>query len=192
MSVILQISVHDTSKIIQNSPAPTAASMSLSLMRTLLEHPVFLRALTRARLFTGTISAGGGSCQVTCRKISGGASNPGCKEDVSYGSIPCGNRTSYNGAEGVNGPCKPLWAKGLTRMTCGLLDSWKELVRENIRDAKVGLGRGLHRRGACDPCNGFLFDIVVVGLARVGLSRISLPVGESFSSRNVGIICVQR
>jgi hypothetical protein len=39
------------------------------MLNKLLGDEIFLRALSRARLFAGSVSAGGGSCQVTAKVV---------------------------------------------------------------------------------------------------------------------------
>ena len=58
-------------------------------MRALMKHMIFLRSFLRARVFVGTLAAGGGSCQVAFTGYGR------TKHSVMYGSIPVGNRTPF-------------------------------------------------------------------------------------------------
>ncbi|CAD7934212.1 unnamed protein product [Amoebophrya sp. A25] len=131
----------------------------LALLQTLLDEPRFLRAMTRARLFQGTISAGGGSCQVTCQPQAGRA-------EVSYGSIPFGNRTSYSGGEGgLNALVQPVWDKSTSHVTRDMLAAWSTAVSKSIEENKlptdlrglfVGISAVFHAAKFCKCDNAIL------------------------------------
>ncbi|CAD7969538.1 unnamed protein product [Amoebophrya sp. A120] len=130
----------------------------LSLLQSLLDEPMFLRAMTRARLFCGTLSAGGGSCQVTCQPQAG-------RTEVTYGSIPFGNRTSYSGSEGVYGLCNPVWDKHCSTVTTEMLHDWAKIIKQAIEDSKlpkdvrglfVGISAIYHAAAACKCDNKIL------------------------------------
>eukprot|EP00930_Biecheleria_cincta_P039447 TRINITY_DN27125_c0_g2_i1.p1 TRINITY_DN27125_c0_g2~~TRINITY_DN27125_c0_g2_i1.p1 ORF type:complete len:1165 (+),score=238.51 TRINITY_DN27125_c0_g2_i1:83-3496(+) len=101
--------------------------------------PTLMRSLIKARLFNGTLSAGGGSCQVTVKPDhSQRASGKGKSSDElhaavmrnsEFHSIPMGNKTPLTGNGLAEG--KPLFPKS-EPMTQELLTEWRKRLREQI------------------------------------------------------------
>jgi hypothetical protein len=101
--------------------------------------PALMRALIKARLFNGTLSAGGGSCQVTVKPDhSQRAPGKGKSDDELHAavmrnsefySIPMGNKTPLTGSGLAEG--KPLFPKS-DPMTKELLTEWRKKLREQI------------------------------------------------------------
>lgn len=89
------------------------------------ESPALLRAVTRVKLFIGTLSAGGGSCQVTLRGLRGAA--------PTLQSVPLGNRTPVvDGRTGTG-----AWTPARVR-------AWTDVVNEYLNKHQVVTGqRGL-------------------------------------------------
>eukprot|EP00397_Hematodinium_sp_SG-2012_P001422 GEMP01001424.1.p1 GENE.GEMP01001424.1~~GEMP01001424.1.p1 ORF type:complete len:1011 (+),score=179.60 GEMP01001424.1:380-3412(+) len=83
--------------------------------------PVFLRSIVRARLFCGTLSAGGGSSQFTFKSTQN-------LSEVIYHSIPVGNKvpivTGLDGAPAIWGEKRDL--------TQADLEEWRGIVKKQV------------------------------------------------------------
>jgi hypothetical protein len=85
-----------------------------------------MRALAKSRLFGGSISAGGGSCQVT---FNGSGT---LSDEILYASIPLGNRSAYKAHTDT---ATALWPKGMPVMTREYLRDWRAMVKSAIEQS---------------------------------------------------------
>lgn len=174
------------------------------LVHGLVSSPRFLRAFLRARVFAGTLSAGGGSCQITSTPTSSNASadESDASSSILYGSIPVGNKTPT-----VSGFCPdthtlldpstcpaPLFYPGVTKRDLkfgGLLDRWREVVRSCIREQGlpprdlrglfVGISAIFYAAKACGCAEKILPKRAFLGFLEAELERLfegTVPVGS--------------
>jgi len=98
------------------------------LRKHILKIPVVIRALTRHRFFCGTLSAGGGSCQLTFKsKTEHGVTD--------LHGIPLGNNTPIVGNQAIKGE-PPLWPEGQPVSTQGLME-WRQMIKTYLSDHKI-------------------------------------------------------
>jgi len=112
-----------------------------ALSDTFRKSPHLMRALVKSRLFNGTLSAGGGSCQITVKPDQNDEQrrrrSPTSSRSSDHVSIQLGNKTPMNGDS-------PLFARDVP-MSETLLELWRGQIREEIRsmDLPPKMNKGL-------------------------------------------------
>jgi len=111
----------------QNSDGKTSIPLSVrpvEFYNAFDANPALIRALVRSRMFTGTLSAGSGSCQMTLR-----STGPSVETSQVH-SVPLGNRTPLVSMEITDGVENTLFGKHLGKT--------RELAQELLLDGPIG------------------------------------------------------
>jgi len=107
---------------------PCAADFG-ALYETFRESSKLMRALVKKRLFSGTLSAGGGSSQVAIKDVQSLGQPQGSLRSIEVMSLPLGNKAPLLAEEGF----APLWPADKP-LSQDMISAWQEVIAKKWKE----------------------------------------------------------